>query len=168
MITFVAVSVSFDPQPPPFLLINAATPITAVVTGDSQHKGVDWSVNCGSADCGSFNLTHTASGIPTTYTAPATVPTGNTVVVTASSTANPAKTNKVTITIATTFGNAALNGNYVFAASGRDSFAHVAPGAYQIAGVLQADGAGNVTGGELLYEDQPGNGNALDSISPGA
>ncbi len=166
-ITITAPTVFFDPQPTPFLLVNDATPITAVVTNDPQNKGVDWTCAPVSA-CGSFNPTHTASGVPTTYTAPNTVPSGGTVVVTASSTADPLKTNKATITIATQLGNAALNGNYVFEASGRDKFAHVAPSDYQVAGVLQANGNGNITGGELVYEDQPGNGNALDSINSGS
>ncbi len=162
-----SVTVAFDPQPTPFLLINAASPVTAVVANDSQNLGVDWSVNCNGSACGSFNPAHTASGSPTVYTAPSTLPSGSTVVITASSTANPSKTARVTTTIATAFNNAVLNGNYVFGASGIDKFAHVAPSVYEVAGVLQADGNGNITGGELLYEDQPGNGNALDPIGPG-
>jgi hypothetical protein len=161
-----AVTVAFDPQPTPFLLVSTASPVTAVVSGDSQNLGVDWSCAPVSS-CGSLVPSHTASGAPTTYTAPSSVPSGGTVTVTASSTANPNKTAKVTITIATQFGNAALSGNYVFGVSGRDSLAHVAPSQYQLAGVVQADGNGNVTGGELIYEDQPGNGNEIDPISPG-
>jgi len=255
-ITLGALGVFFQPQPPSSVLINSQTAITAVVHNDPSNEGVDWSVTCGSSGCGSFSPTHTASGVSTTYTAPASVPTGGSVTITASSTAqpsvfvqanieiatiivafdpaptpfmiksstapltavvsgdtlnegvdwncqspcttsnfNPAHTASgqattftapsttgnynvtatstadpnrqalTVVTVASSFNNAALNGNYVFAAAGRDTFAHVAPGAYQIAGVLTADGAGNITGGEQIYEDQPQVGNGLDTIT---
>ena len=157
------ISVSFDPQPPPFLLVDVSTPITAVVAFDPTHAGVDWT--CAPANsCGSFNPAHTTSNVPTVYTAPATAGPVN---ITASSTAGPTHTARTTIAVAMQFGNAALNGNYVFEANGKDSFAHAPPGVYQVAGVLQADGNGNLLGGELLYEDQPGQGNELDAITGG-
>ncbi len=157
------ISVSFDPQPPPFLLVSGTTPITAQVAFDPQHLGVDWS--CAPVhSCGSFNPVHTASNTPTVYTAPASAGSVN---ITASSTAAPTHTARTTIAVATALGAAALNGNYVFEANGRDSFAHAPPGVYQVAGVLQADGNGHILGGELVYEDQPGEGNALDSITGG-
>ena len=61
------------------------------------------------------------------------------------------------------FSNATLNGAYVFHVNGRDTFAKVAPGAYGIIGVLNADGNGNITDGEQLYSDQPYS--KLDSIT---
>lgn len=61
------------------------------------------------------------------------------------------------------FSNATLNGAYVFHVNGRDTFAKVAPGAYGIVGVLDADGNGNITNGEQLYSDQPYS--KLDSIT---
>src|ERR1700733_3282074 len=61
------------------------------------------------------------------------------------------------------FSNSTLNGAYVFHVNGRDTFAKVAPGAYGIVGVLDADGNGNITGGEQLYSDQPYS--KLDSIT---
>jgi hypothetical protein len=164
-ITQPQISVAFDPQPPPFLLVNGNTPITAQVAFDPQHLGVDWS--CAPVNsCGSFNPAHTASGVPTNYTAPGSAGSVN---ITASSTAAPTKTAHATIAVATAFGPAALNGNYVFEAAGRDQFANVPPSVYHVAGVLQADGSGNIIGGELLYENQPNNNNnPVDPITGGS
>jgi hypothetical protein len=61
------------------------------------------------------------------------------------------------------FSNSVLNGAYVFQVAGRDTFAKVPPGAYGIVGVLDADGNGNVTGGEQVYVDQPRS--ALDTFT---
>jgi hypothetical protein len=98
-----AISLSFQTAPPTTLQVNATTSITAVVANDSTNAGVDWSVTCGSAGaCGSFNPTHTASGSPTTYTAPSAVPSGNTVTVTGTSTADPTKFLSASISIGQT------------------------------------------------------------------
>jgi hypothetical protein len=71
-------------------------------TGSSTNAGVDWSVTCGSAGaCGSFNPTHTASGSPTTYTAPSAVPFGNAVTVSATSTADKTESASANVEIAT-------------------------------------------------------------------
>src|SRR5579872_725070 len=86
-IAITAPTVFFDPQPTPFLLVNSTTPITAVVTNDPQNQGVDWSCTPIGA-CGSLNPAHTASGSPTSYTAPGSA---GTVTITASSTADPLK-----------------------------------------------------------------------------
>ena len=63
---------------------------TANVTNDLANKGVTWAVSCSGADCGTISPTATSSGVPTTYTAPAAIPTGDlNVLVTAISGANP-------------------------------------------------------------------------------
>ena len=50
------------------------------------NKGVTWAVSCSGADCGTISPTSTSSGAPTTYTAPAAIPTGDlNVLVTATS-----------------------------------------------------------------------------------
>lgn len=85
MIAINAISVTFAPAPPTQLLISGTTNIAATVTNDSNNAGVNWTVTCGSAQCGSFSLTHTASGQTTAYTAPADVPTGTSVTITATS-----------------------------------------------------------------------------------
>jgi ferredoxin len=82
---------------PTSLLINATAALTATVANDSANAGVKWSVTCGSSGaCGAFtNPTATTA----TYTAPAAVPTGNTVTVTATSLTDSTKSASATITI---------------------------------------------------------------------
>jgi hypothetical protein len=73
---------------------------TATVANDSANKGVNWSVSCSAAQCGSVSPTSTASGVPTTYTAPATPPSSTlTVTITATSQADPSKSSSATITV---------------------------------------------------------------------
>jgi hypothetical protein len=62
---------------------------TATVTGDAAGAGVDWSLACSSAGCGSITP-HTASGVAALYSAPSSVPQGATVTLTARATTNPA------------------------------------------------------------------------------
>ena len=98
-ITAPAITVAFSPTPPTSLVTGTSSPLTAV-TNDS--KGVTWSVTCGSAGaCGSFTAASTLSGVATTYTAPAAIPTGNTVMVTATSVSDTTKSQSATITITT-------------------------------------------------------------------
>src|ERR1700722_3596827 len=82
---------------PASLLTNATAALTATVTNDSTNAGVKWSVSCGSSGaCGAFtNPTATTA----TYTAPAAIPTGNTVTVTATSVTDATKSASSTITI---------------------------------------------------------------------
>src|SRR5579859_1323929 len=95
-----AISVAFVGTPPSLVQAGVTTQLTALVSNDSSNAGVDWSVTCGGAGaCGSFSPTHTASGSATTYTAPATVPSGNTVTISATSTADKTKLVPVTVTI---------------------------------------------------------------------
>jgi hypothetical protein len=92
------ISVVFNPVPPTALQISTSTMLTAVVSNDSANAGVTFSVTCGSALCGGFsNVTTTTA----TYTAPAAVPTGNTVMVIATSVTDPTKSAMATITIQT-------------------------------------------------------------------
>jgi hypothetical protein len=98
-ITGQPISVSFAPAPSSSLHVGASTQIKAVVYNDTTSAGVRWSATCGSSDCGSFNPVETASGVTTTYTAPAAVPTGNSVQITATSIADPTKAVSSTITI---------------------------------------------------------------------
>jgi hypothetical protein len=69
-------------------------------TGSSTNAGVDWSATCGSAGvCGTFNPTHTASGASTMYTAPSSVPYGNTVTAIAVSSADQTTSASANLTI---------------------------------------------------------------------
>jgi len=98
-----AIAVSFQTSPPAELQTKATATITADVNNDATNAGVDWSVTCGGASaCGSFNPTHTASGSPTTYTAPSAAPSGNTVTVTATSTADGTESASANVTITPT------------------------------------------------------------------
>lgn len=97
--------------PPTSLGLSAITNFAAVVTGDPQSQGVNWAVTCTPAPipqgtCGTITE-HTASGYPTTYSAPVnfdqqTVPVGGTVTITATSTADSSKSINVTIQITPT------------------------------------------------------------------
>jgi len=102
-----AISVSFSTAPPASLQASTTAPVAATVANDSANAGVDWS--CAPAgSCGSFSAAHTASGTATTYTAPASAPTGNKVTITAASTADSTKTiaGITTITVPTVTFNA--------------------------------------------------------------
>jgi hypothetical protein len=94
-----AISVSI-PSPLQNLAVNGTSSVSATVLNDSANKGVNWTVTCGSAGaCGSFNPTSTLSGVSTIYTAPAAVPTGGTVTITATSVTDPTKSANLTVNI---------------------------------------------------------------------
>jgi hypothetical protein len=138
------VEISFNQSPPADLQTGGTASLGATVF-NSTNTGVNWTVSCGSADCGSFNP---ASGANTTYTAPATIPSGNTVTITATAAADSSVSVMGTTTITTGSTGTALNGQYVFAITGLDS-----SGVYVAAGTIVADGNGNITSGEEDFCD---------------
>ncbi len=88
--------------PPPFNLpLSETMSLTGTLSNDYTVGGgsISWSLSCQSSDCGSLSATKTANGTAVTYTAPATVPTGNTVTVTATSVTDPTVSNSIIITI---------------------------------------------------------------------
>jgi hypothetical protein len=93
------ISVGFAPAPPSTLQHGASAVFRAVLNNDNSNDGVKWTVICGSTDCGSFEPVQTLSAESTTYTAPATVPTGGSVQVTATSIADPTKAVSAKVTI---------------------------------------------------------------------
>lgn len=93
------ITVGFAPAPPTTMQTGATAQFRVVLNNDVTDAGVSWTVICGSSDCGSFDPAQTTSGVDTTYTAPATVPTGGTVQVTATSIADPTKAVSATISI---------------------------------------------------------------------
>jgi hypothetical protein len=93
------ITIGFAPAPPATLPVNGTVPLNAVLTNDYVSGGANWTVTCGSSACGSFSAAHTASGTATTYTAPASVPSGGTVTVIATSVTDPTKTVSANITI---------------------------------------------------------------------
>ncbi len=142
-----AIAVALTPTPPTSLAASATASITAVVTNDSQNKGVTWSVTCGSSGaCGSFNPTSTTSGSATTYTAPAAIPTSNTVTVTATSVTDTTKSATATITIGAPSAILA-DGTYVYHFSG-----WVSTGPSFIAGAFTVK-SGVITSGEQDFSD---------------
>lgn len=93
------ISVLFVVAPPNSLAVSASTSLIAGVVNGADST-VTWSVTCSSPGaCGSFGPTVTPSSSPTTYTAPATIPSGGTVTVTATSDADTSKSASAKITI---------------------------------------------------------------------
>ena len=102
-----AISVSISTAPAATLPVSGST-MLAATTNDTA--GVTWScVPAGS--CGKFNPTSTASTTTTTYTAPASVPSGGTVTLTATSVTDSTKTASASpVLITGVASNASLNG----------------------------------------------------------
>jgi hypothetical protein len=140
---------------------GASEPLVATVSDDNANAGVDWTVTCPSPTCGSFSPTHTASGSITTFTAPATVPTGNSVMITATSTTDPSKSATETATV--TVGvppNGLLFGQFVISMTAKNS----ADGPYAFGGVITGDGNGNITKGNVDLVDASGNASPASSV----
>ncbi len=115
----IPITVSFFAPVPASLEVNSTLNLSAQITNDvSANPEVQWTVTCGSAACGSFNPTSTPSEEPTTYTAPAAIPTGNNVTITATSLTDPTKSASATILI-TAAGPTLANGTYVFQLAGQ-------------------------------------------------
>jgi hypothetical protein len=95
-----AISVSLS-QTTATVLPQATAQFTATVSNDSSAKGVTWSMTCNGAVCGSVSPTTTASGAPTTYSAPG--PPGVTLMVNLNATAvaDTTKSTSVAITVPT-------------------------------------------------------------------
>jgi hypothetical protein len=114
------------------------------VTNDSSNAGVDWSVVCQSANCGSFSAPHTASGQPNTYAPPSSF-TGNTFSVTLEAFATADHTQNTTAPLTISGFGGTFQGTYILQAQGLDSnFAQP----YQLAGAVVLDGNGGVKAGE--------------------
>jgi hypothetical protein len=92
------ISVSFSAAPPASLAAVTTANMSATVLNDSAGKGVTWSC-APAAACGTFNPTSTTSGAATVFTAPATVPAGGNVTITATSVTDNSKTANQTLTI---------------------------------------------------------------------
>jgi hypothetical protein len=155
------ITVAFSPAPPASLQAGASTSLTAVVSNDSAGGGVNWTAACGSADCGGFSSTTTPSGTATTYTAPATIPSGGTVTVKATSVTDATKSvsASITITAATTL----ADGTYVFSLAGQNfngQYIYYVAGAFTVA-------SGTITAGEQDFIDYANPTSLTDAISGG-
>jgi hypothetical protein len=98
-ITGQPISVGFAPAPPTSMQVASSASFRVALSNDVTNAGVRWTALCGSSDCGSFGPVVTASGVSTTYVAPASVPLGGTVQVTATSIANPLKSITANVSI---------------------------------------------------------------------
>jgi hypothetical protein len=128
----------------PFAQINAGSPgvtINANVTNDVAGQGVIWSLGP-SAQTGALSAEQPLSVI---YTPPNTAPQppNNAPTITATSVADPTKSDSFTFTIEPA--QAAFQGAYAFWVRAFDDQNH----AQVMTGSLLADGAGKITGGEL-------------------
>jgi hypothetical protein len=126
---------------PATMTINQSVSLTANVVNDDSSAGVDWTVSAGA-----IAPAHTGSGAAAVFTAPGSA---GSVTVTATSTADGATKATAAITVVPIGSNSMLHGAYVFSVGGSDS-----SGSYAAAGVIVADGNGNITGGEQDYADE--------------
>lgn len=100
-------TVALQVLPAAALQTGSQTQLVAAVSNDSKSLGIDWIASCQSTACGTFNPAHTASGVPTVYTAPTVVPQGCVtgsgpapcVNLTARATAVPSQTSTVSVSI---------------------------------------------------------------------
>jgi hypothetical protein len=150
-----AITVALNPTPPTSLVVGTTASLTAIVSNDSQTKGVTWTATCSLTPCGSFSSASTASGTSTVYTAPTTVPSPNTVTITATSVTDTTKSASATITITPIL----ADGTYVYHFSGWDS-----TGPSFFAGAFTVSG-GVITGGEQDFSDAS-TGYALNVLAP--
>jgi hypothetical protein len=152
-----AVSVTLSTMPPAVLGTGGTASVAATVQNDSAAGGVTWSCTPAAA-CGAFSPTSTPSGSMTTYTAPATVPTGGSVTIIATSITDSSKSANAKVLISGTASNATLKGQYAFlilAPTGNPT----TKGATTFAGSVNVDGNGNILGGvedivSTIYRDQ--------------
>jgi hypothetical protein len=134
---------------------SGSAPLAASVTNDSANAGVDWTVTCGgAASCGSFSVTHTASGAPTVFTAPSSVPAGGTVTITATSTTDPTMSDQEIVNVTSAPPpNSLLFGRFVVFLSAKNS----QNGPFTLGGVISGDGNGKITAGVFDLADASGN-----------
>jgi len=143
-----SVAVTLSPAPS-FLQVGGGAGFTAFVSNDAANAGVTWAVTCGSSGCGSLSAASTASGAATDFTAPATVPTGNTVTITATSVTDVTKSASAVVTVTSPLTTLA-DGTYVFSLAGQDIDNGGSP--YFVAGAFTL-ASGTITGGEQDFAD---------------
>ncbi len=134
------------------LQISTGGGFTAFVANDPANAGVTWTVTCGSAGaCGTFSAAAVLSGVASDYSAPSTIPTNNTVTLTATSVTDPTKSASRTVTITST--NTALtDGTYVFSLGGENG---VNGSLYYVGGAFQISGGSVVTGEQDYVDNSP-------------
>jgi hypothetical protein len=142
----IPISVSLAGPLPASLQVNSTVSLVARVANDvTANPQIQWSATCGASNCGSFNPTTTDNDSVTQYTAPAAIPPGGSVTLTATSVTDPTKSASGSIVITAAAPNLA-NGTYVFQVDEPNL-------AEYVTGVLTAQN-GTITGGEqdAVYE----------------
>ncbi len=155
----IPISVTFFGAPPASLQVGASFALRALIENDvTANPQVKWTVTCGSAACGSFNPATTYNESPATYSAPAAIPPGNSVTVTATSVTDPTKSVSASIVI-TAAAPTLADGTYVFQISG--ALGNV--GTF-ITGTIVAK-SGAITGGEQDATSDDGEGDEYTLFS---
>ena len=78
--------------------------VTATLQNDGAHGGVTWTVTCTEEPCGSISPAASASGVPTTYTAPPNAPASDlTITIRATSVSDSARSGSTTISLSSIF-----------------------------------------------------------------
>lgn len=97
----ISVGIVASTAPPFSLPVNEIMSLTGTLSNDYTVGGgsINWTLTCQSSDCGSLSAAKTTNGTPITFTAPAAIPTGDTVTVTATSVTDPSVSNSIVITI---------------------------------------------------------------------
>jgi hypothetical protein len=149
--------VTFTTAPPSSIATSATASMAALVSNDPNDNGVTWSASCSTSECGSFSPTESANAEPTTYTAPATIPSPATVTITATSVTDTSKSVSATVTVTSSAQPVLADGTYVLHLSGTD-----ANGSYTVAGAFTL-ASGVITGGEQDFSDP--NGGYTDTLS---
>lgn len=141
----ITAKVAFTSALPAVLQVGRSASFDALITQQSVSPDaqVQWSATCASSDCGSFNPTITSNegAASTTYTAPASVPSGNSVTITATSSADPTQQVSASINIAPA-APVLANGTYAFQITNPENV----PATY-VTGVIVAQD-GQIVGGE--------------------
>jgi hypothetical protein len=139
------IDVTLGPAPTS-MQVSSGAAFTAFVANDSANAGVTWTANCASAACGSLTTAKSSNGVATDFSAPAAIPSGATVIITAASVTDPTKSASAKVTI-TTANTTLANGTYIFSLAGSN-----ASGPYFVAGAFVVSGD-SITGGEQDYID---------------
>lgn len=151
----VPITVAFFSAVPASLAQSTSTKLSALVQNDvALNPQAKWNVTCPDTDCGSFDAGTTYSEQPTTYTAPARIPSGGTVTLTVTSVTDPTKSASATVAILPAAAQLA-DGTYVFQLAGLDSV-----GNEFTTGVFVA------TGGVIVGGEQDSVANSVDGYFP--
>jgi hypothetical protein len=101
-VTAPAIVVTLSPTTASVLAGGNPQTFTADLQNDSQNQGVNWTLSgatCTGATCGTISPASSTSGVPVTYTSPASVAAPATVTLTATSVASSAVTASAVITV---------------------------------------------------------------------